>query len=314
MVNTKEDAILLSVKELLDILIKCKKIFISIFIVLFVLILLFNLFLVRNYKVTSEIKINEGFIYFNDILYEYFPDDASNLWMEPEKDFDYAQITRLLTFKREILSLPFLSEVSKQLDSKYDKYDLRKTIDITIDDYKKVLTLSIFAKNPEDAFLICNGITEAYKNFKRDDLNKRYNALLNKIDLKIKDLDKELKVLDSEAQKTAIEFKLDFEKEYGKNNSINQNTNSSSFLTPSNEKKIDDLFYKYNSLKISKENLSENKNYYVDKVNIIKKPEQLDKKDYSVYIRNISMSLVVSFVSALILTFIINYLKIKKQV
>ncbi|MHB1275746.1 MAG: hypothetical protein ACYC0D_07640, partial [Candidatus Humimicrobiaceae bacterium] len=308
MVNTKEDAILLSVKELLDILIKCKKIFISIFIVLFVLILLFNLFLVRNYKVTSEIKINEGFIYFNDILYEYFPDDASNLWMEPEKDFDYAQITRLLTFKREILSLPFLSEVSKQLDSKYDKYDLRKTIDITIDDYKKVLTLSIFAKNPEDAFLICNGITEAYKNFKRDDLNKRYNALLNKIDLKIKDLDKELKVLDSEAQKTAIEFKLDFEKEYGKNNSINQNTNSSSFLTPSNEKKIDDLFYKYNSLKISKENLSENKNYYVDKVNIIKKPEQLDKKDYSVYIRNISMSLVVSFVSALILTFIINYL------
>lgn len=312
MENTKEDANLLSVKELLNILIKCKKIFISIFIVLFVLILLFTFFLVRDYEVTSEIKVNEPFLYFNDILYEYFPDDASNLWMEPEKNFDYAQITRLLIFKREILSLPFLSEVSTQLDSKYNKYDLRKTIDITIDEYKKVLTLNIFAKNPEDAFLICNGIVEAYKNFKRDDFDKSYNNLLSKIDLKINDLNKELKTLDSEAQKAAIEFKLDFEKEHGKNNSVNQNLDSSLFLPPSTEKKINDLFYIYNSLIISKENLIENKNYYVDKVNIIKKPEQLDKNDYSVYIRNISLSLVISFVSALILTFIINYLKIKR--
>lgn len=314
MENTKEDDSLLSVKELLNILRKCKKTFISIFIILFVLILLFTFFLVRNYKVTSEIKINEPFLFYNDILYEYFPDDATNLWMEPEKNFSYAQMSRLLTFKREIQSLTFLNEVSKQLNSKYDKYYLRKTIDITIDEYKRVLTLNIYTKNPGDAFLICNVIVETYKKYKINDFNKSYNNLLSNLDLKIIDLNKELKTLDAEAQKAAIEFKLDFEKENIKDNSANINLDSSLFLPPSTEKKINDLFYIYNSLTISKENLVENKDYYVDKVSIIKNPEPLDSTDYSVYIKNVSLSLIISFVSALILTFIINYLKIKKQV
>jgi capsular polysaccharide biosynthesis protein len=288
MENSREGTILISVKTLLNIIRKCKKIFISIFIALFILILLFTFFLVREYRVTSEINVSEPFLYYNDILYEYFPDDAINLWMEPEENFDYARISRLLIFKREIMSLPFLKEVSKQLDFKYDEYDLRKTIDITIDEYRKVLTLNIYAKNSKDAFLICNGIVEGYKNFKMTDFDKSYNSLLSKLDLKTNELNKELKTLDIEAQ--------------------------GSFLSPSTENKINNLFYTYNSLMISKENLVENKNYYVDKVNIIKEPEQLDKNDWSVCISNVSVSLIISFVSALILTFIINYLIMKKRV
>ena len=82
-----------------------------------------------------------------------------------------------------------------------------------------------------------------------------------------------------------------------------------SFIDPILAKNIETKYEEFNVLKNTKQNLVNNKDFFINRIEIIQNPEMSSIQDNSNYLRNILLSLIAAILIGIIVSFVVNYFK-----
>jgi capsular polysaccharide biosynthesis protein len=286
MQNTTE----INLKIFLRILAKRKIAFLIAFIIVFVLGLTFTFLVSPEYSSTSKISLKNNELVFSDELYEYLPEVADSLLIIPSYKEDqeiYYIVDKLDIVPEELNSEYVISNTVKALQNKIDAQQLIKSINAILDRWTGILTITTYSKTPDLAFAINKNILEYFIEFKKMQIEKSYNIALEKIDDEIASTGKSLAVLQDSAD---------------------ENNKGLIALEETNRE-----FKKYNNLIVIKENLLGNKDFYIDRIEVIDSPEISTVRNESNYLRNILFSLMAAMSIGIIVVFIVNYFKTPKK-
>jgi capsular polysaccharide biosynthesis protein len=286
MQNTTE----INLKNFLKILAKRKIAFLIAFIIVFVLGLTFTFLVSPEYSSTSKISLKNNELVFSDELYEYLPEVADSLLIIPSYKEDqeiYYIVDKLDIVPEELNSEYVISNTVKALQNKIDAQQLIKSINAILDRWTGILTITTYSKTPDLAFAINKNILEYFIEFKKMQIEKSYNIALEKVDGEIASTGKSLAVLQDSAD---------------------ENNKGLIALEETNRE-----FKKYNNLIVIKENLLGNKDFYIDRIEVIDSPEISNVRNESNYLRNILFSLMAAVSIGIIIVFIVNYFKTPKK-
>lgn len=280
------------------------------FIITFLLILLMGLvytFLVApEYGSSSQIKISDDDIYFNDDLYKYFPGEASNLWIFQNYNRINTAIGKLNPIVSELKSGITLNEIIKKANLKISPSVLLRSININIDKYSGIVTITTYSKTKESAYQVNKILLETYINSKKTMLEVAYSDLFSKIDLRLKEVNTDLEGLSVQARQSALEFSI---KWYDELEKFGLGKIDISFIDPILEQNIETKYEEFNVLKNTKQNLVNDKDFFINRIEIIQNPEMSGIQDNSNYLRNILLSLVAAIIIGIIVSFLFNYFK-----
>ena len=242
------------------------------FTIVFAIALLYSFLIAPQYSSISEIRISEDHIYYNEELYIYFPKEADNLWIFPEEAIlDYA-VSKLDPISAEIKFGDFLDKIIKRTNISIDREKLFKYLDFYVDRSRGTLILTVYTKSPELSYTINKAFLDELIDYKKTEHENACKDLTEKIDTRVSELKKELEKL-------------------------------------SNEKEIDSKYAEITVLLNTKNVLLKDKDLFINRIEVIRKPEMFDVRNSSNYFRNILLSLFASLVIGTVIAFIVNYFK-----
>lgn len=304
----KEEQI--SLKSFFTIIFKRKWVFIIIFILIFGLGVIYTFVVAPEYGCSSQIKVSDNDIFYNDDLYKYFPQEASNLWIFSNYRRIDATVGKLDPISSEFKSDAILDGIIKKANLSMNKEELSRSIDIYIDRGLGIVTITTFSKTKELAYQINKILLETYINSKKPGLENAYADLLNKIELKLKEVSADLDSLSEKAQQDAITFSIKWYEELKK---FNLGKTEIGFIDPILEKNIETKYEEFTALNNTRQNLVDNKDFFINRIEIIQNPEMSNIQDNSNYLRNILLSLIAALIIGIIVAFVVNHFKSSKN-
>jgi len=285
-----------------------------IFIITFIIILAFGLvytFIVApEYGSSSQIKISDDEIYYNDDLYKYFPAEASNLWIFKDYNRINSAVGKLDPITSELKSDSVLSEIIEKANLEITPYNLYRSIDIYIDRSLGSMTITVYLKSKELSYQTNKVLLETYINSKRSILEDAYSDLLSKLESRLEGLDSELENLSAQAQESAVEFGIMW---YGELEKFGLEKIEISFVDPVLERNIETKYEEYKVLDNIRQNLTDNKDFFINRIEVIQSPKMSGIQDNSNYLRNILLSLAAAILAGIIVSFVVNYFKSRKN-
>ena len=296
----------ITLKGFFSVINKRKIAFIITFIVILAFGFIYTFIVAPEYGVSSKIRISDSNIYYSSEIYKYFPEEANNLWIIPEyKKMDYV-VGKLDPISLELITDDILSEVIKNTGNDLTKKSLSKYIDIHIDRGLGIVTVTTYAKTPELAYNINKNLINAYINNKKLYLEDSYNNLLKIIDSRIGEVEDELDFLSIKAEENAINFAI---KWYDELDKLNLGKLEISFIDPILARDMENKYEKYVILTDTRKIMLDNKELFIDRIEVLEKPELYNVQDYSNYLRNILLSAVAALIFGIVIAFLINYFK-----
>ncbi|MBA7480091.1 hypothetical protein ES707_15537 [subsurface metagenome] len=289
--TVKEDEI--DLRELFRIFIKRKWWFIGTFVIVLIAGLLFTFLNTPEYSSTSMVKISED--YPLDFIREYFPQEASKL-----------KIGSLNDVATELRLSATLNETAKALNYDIDKDDLSNAINISIDKEKEILTITTTYSDPEIAYKINKTLLDVYKREKNLELNKAYDRLTQKIEAKLLDVQEEIDELSDKAEEYIIGFNVKLLNEIEKSGS-DIPFSGANYTSPEIAGKLNYTLSVYNDLENINYILTENKELFVNKIEVIEEPEISDIEADAGYGRNIAISIFLALIVGVMTAFVANY-------
>jgi len=281
----------IDLRELFRIFIKRKWWFIGTFIIVLIAGLLFTF--LNTYSSTSMLKVKED--YYLDSISRYFPEEAYEL-----------RIGSLNNVSIELKLSEILNEVTKALNYDIDKNDLDKAINISIDEEKEILILTATYSDPEIAYKINKTLLDVYKKEKNLEFNEIYDRLLQKIEAKLADTQGQLDELSNLAEEYIIGFNVKLLNEIEKLGS-GIPFSGANYTSPEIAGKLNHSLTVYNDLEKINYILKENKELFVNKIEIIENPEILDVVAETNYIRNVLITIFLAVIVGFVVVFLGNY-------
>jgi len=295
--NIKEDEI--DLRELFRIFIKRKWWFVGTFLVILITGLLFTFLKTQEYTSTSILKVKED--YYLDSISTYFPEEASEL-----------KIGSLNDVSIELKLRETLNDVTKALNYNIDRNDLDKAIGISIDEEKEILTLTTTYNDPEITYKINKTLLGIYKNKKNSEFNKTYDRLMQKIEARIIDTQGQLDELSNLAEEYIIGFNVKLLNEIEKLGS-GIPFSGANYTSPEIAGKLNHNLSVYNDLEKINYILTENKELFVNKIEVIENPEISDVVAETNYIRNVLITIFLAAIVGFMMVFIVNYFITSKK-
>jgi len=280
--NKKEDVVDFNLKELFWILIKRKWLLIGTFIIILIAGVLFSIFRAPQYSLSSSIKLTENYFYYNDFIYKFFPDEANELWIFP-KDQEYILGNRKLVSIGEYMkSDEFLEEVSKELNYDISKNELKETIGVGINADSRILTLSTVYNEKDKILRVNKEIIDLYIGESKTKLNEVREDLISEIEIKLDSIKEEIDNLFKSLNEDEEEFIL---------------------------MEIDSNYSDYDSLDEIRTILINNKDLFIDRIEVFKEPETSNINEITNLKRDVIISFFSALVVSLIVVFVVNYFK-----
>ncbi len=289
--TVKEDEI--DLRELFRIFIKRKWWFIGTFVIVLIAGLLFTFLNTPDYTSTSMLKVKED--YYLDSIGEYFPEEASEL-----------KIGSLNDVATELKLSNTLNEVIKDLNYDIDRNDLDKAINISIDKEKEILTITTTYSDPEIAYKINKTLLDVYEKEKNSEFSESYGRILQKIETKLINIQEEIDKLSESAEEYIIGFNVKLLSEIEKSGS-DIPFSGANYTSPEIAGKLNYTLSVYNDLEKINYILKENKELFVDKIEVIEGPEVSDVVADTNYGRNIAVSIFLAVIVGFMMVFVANY-------
>jgi len=289
--NIKEDEI--DLREIFRILIKRKWWFVGTFIVVLVAGLLFTFLKTPEYTSTSILKVKED--YYLDSVSTYFPEEASEL-----------KIGSLNDVAIELKLNKTLNEVADRLDYNIDEDDLDKAINVSIDKDKEILMITTVYNDAEATYEINKTLLDVYKREKNSEFNEAYDRLLQKIEAGLIDTQKEIEELSGRAEEYIIGFNVKLLNEIEKSGS-DIPFSGTNYTSPEIAGKLNHNLTVYNDLNEINYIITENKELFVNKIEVIENPEISDVVVETNYIRNVLITIFLAVIVGLMMVFVANY-------
>jgi len=272
--------------------------------------IVYSLLIAPQYSSSSSIKIAEDNLYYNEKLYEYFPQEADDLWIIPEKNLDKQidyMVSKFESAPYEMTSEEVLNAVLKYYTGEsIDIDDLGRSINVSINRKYAIVTVTAYADSPDAAYKINESILDEYIESKRETLEESYENIMARIDFRITEIDSDLESLSEEAEESILSF---FKEHQERFEGLDLYSTGISFVDPVLSKEIDEKYEEYVFLVNTRKVLDGNKDFFIERIEILESPEPGDVQDNSNYFRNILMSIVAAVVFGIAAAFIVNYFK-----
>ena len=268
--------------------------------------LVFTFLVAPEYGLSSQIKISDDDIYYNNDLFKYLPGEASNLWIFQDYNRINAAIGKLNPITSELKSDIILNEIIKKANLNISASALSRSINTNTDRSSGIETITTYLKTKESAYQVNKILLETYVNSKKTTLEAAYSDLLNKLDSRLMEVNNELESLSAQSRQSAVEFSIEW---YGELEKFNLDKIEISFIDPVLAKNIETKYEEFNVLKNTKQNLVNNKDFFINRIEIIQNPEMSGIQDNSNYLRNILLSLIAAIIIGIIVSFVVNYFK-----
>lgn len=262
-----------SVRYILKTFRRKKWLFIGLFLIIVIIGLLFTFLKTPLYQSSSVIKLEESF--YNDNLYKYFPADSESLNIySPETDTKNLEIENLVKDSRYLESNEILGAVLSKLNLGIDRADLNKAIDIFLDRDNNSLEIIVYYSDSNTSYQISNELVSIFIDYKKVDNLKIIEELDLKINSRIDEIEEKINTLDVSDQ-NSLEIEAKF-------NSLN------AILVDLGEIKY---------------NLEQNKDFLINRVEILKQPELPGEPFNTEYIKNILIIIFTALVVGVIAVF-----------
>jgi capsular polysaccharide biosynthesis protein len=304
----------INLKSLFRILAKRKAVFLITSAVIFIIGLTFTFLFSPEYSSDLQITLSDNEIFYNDALYKYFPNEANDLWIIPNTKESYQRVDYIIAkiepINSQLKSEAIVNNALNALQGKITKTQLIRSLNVSIDRWNCLVTIENYARCPELVYNINKSMLDSYVLQKKNELENAYNALLGKLDPEIELSKKEIASLESEIEKEAIDFGVEW---YGRLDELNLNKIKIEFVNPELGNKLDAAMEKYDILNTTRQNMVNNKELFIDRIKVVEPPELSDVKNTSSYLRNILFSLIAALVIGIITAFTVNYFKNPKN-
>ncbi len=274
------------------------------FIGTFIIILIAGLLIIfiRNPGYNSNSKIEIVKDHHISSIEEYFPEEASKL-----------RTKGLAGVSIEMESDEVLEELAGNLSFNISKGKLLNAIHTSINGQRGILTLNVNYTDPESAYEINKKLLDVYKAKKTLELSGAYNILVQKVEKRLVDIQKEINKLSSEAEEYVIDFNLALLEDIKEENP-NINFLGIDYIPPDLSIKLDYLSLTYSDLEKIRYSLTEDKELFTNEIEVVEDPEILDIRADKNYKLSALISLFVAMISGIIIVFIVNYfLSFKKK-
>ena len=301
------------IRDVFKVLIKRKVVFFISFAVILIMSLSYTFLLGPNYLSVSKIKISNVDTGYNNIINRFFPDDSGALFIFSTLSIEKAELSKLNVLLNQIKYGDILDNITGISGKKYLKKDVLKAMDLRINNEEQVLDINIYSKNANEAFEINKAIVDNYQSIVNSNFQKSYSDLLAKVDALIIDKNKTLDDLLLQAEKYVTDYNLSFLEKLKKSDLADLNFVGINYLPPTLSMTINNTFAEVNDLSGAKNILVQNKDLFLKRIEIVKSPALADVADYSNFVRNLVLSIVISLLFAAIISFVVNYFKAPRQ-
>jgi len=307
--DIKNDTVTVDLRNMVQIFKKGKWWFIGIFIVILVISLLLTFSFNKNtqYGVKSQLSINSNSIDYQNIISSLYPEDADKLWLVSTAKW-WIIGTYLDRINNEIKSEPVIDELNKSLGLNINNDELKKQlrVDIIIATESNIV-LTTYSNDLNTAKKINETLINIYTADKASKFTIAYNELLEKINKKISEDELEMQKLTKESEdyvnNTNKKLLDEILKSVGSDKVINYQ--SSSFIPPELQNKINVVTGEYNSLVSINKNLIDNKAIFIDRISI---QNLSDIEKNSFILRNILISFFAALFAGVIVVFVVNFI------
>lgn len=303
--DNKYNQVVVDIKSILDIFKKRKWYFIGIFLVVLLFGLFFTFFIARNhqYKASTSLTLSTDNLEVQKILSKEYPQEAKNLWLIKEGEVYYNNHFYIITL--ELVSEELLNEVVDNLDMDLSSRRLNQLISMGKTQDNSFLIINTFYNNPEDTKKINKVLIDTYISKKEKGFQKVYNELVDEIEKEIEVLEEDLSTLSSEAEEYAISFNKKLIKDLSSENNGNIELKAIGFLPPELENQIRSVTGKYNILRDVLDNLLNNKELYIGRIEISSEPSVYEN---FTYFRNTLLSIIAAVAIGIIFIYIIDFI------
>lgn len=306
----------LTFMDLVKLLYRKKWIFIISFIVIFVAIFAYFFLKPDEYSIDARIKIAEDYMGNNNELYSYYPDEMDGLWIFPTHKRVDSEKKNLEIIAGELNSDEIIAETKKYLNDNHgiNIDNIRDTSTIRVNGTDRSITIRVIYNNPETAVKIAESLTSVYITEKQEYFEGLYSSFLNELIDRTDEDSIELERLNEE--------KNNYEAKYYIANTGPVAERDVDYMgellskTESTDRKMATLNTNYKLLKKVKENLENNKEFFINKIEIIQEPEISNITSNVVsFKKRIAYSVLLGLIAAFIITFIagiasyVNYIK-----
>jgi len=289
----------IDLRELFRIFVNRKWWFVGTFIVVLIAGLLFTFLKTSEYASTSMLKVKED--YYLDSVSEYFPSEASEL-----------EIGSLNDVATELKLSRTLDKVTKALNYDIDGNDLDKAINISIDEEKEILIITTVYSDPEIAYKMNETLLDVYEKEKNSEFNEVYDKLLQKTEARLADTQEKIEELSGKAEEYIIDFNAKLLKEIGKS-AYDAPLVVTTYISPEISGELNYALAVYNDLENINYILKENRELFVDKIEVIEGPELSDAGASANYGRNVLISIFLALIVGVMMVFVANYLASSKK-
>jgi len=296
--NIKEDEI--DLRELFRVFIRRKWWFVGTFIIVLAAGLFFTFTRTPEYRSTSTLKISDD--YYIESISQYFPEIASKL-----------SIGTLGDVEVDLKSTAIREKVIKYLGSDISKNELDKAINISLDENKQIIAITTKHFDPEVSYNINKLMVDIYVDEKTTELTETYQELLERVEEKIINSQKEVEKLSIEAEQYLININLKIMEELEDKNS-NVYFTGINYISPVLLRKLSSAYTISDDLEKISYILSENKNFFTSKIEVVTYPKTPADPAETNYGRNILVSLFLAIIMGFVVVFLANYfLSLKKR-
>lgn len=297
---------IIDLKALVKIIKNTKWWFISTFIIVFIIGMLLNFFAFPNLRYYSKSHIIVSFknAVFQDLVSINFKEENVNLWLIVSPTYWNQSVNNWLTATTKSLSSDeFLGELSGKLNNRFTISELKKSIKFDRDIEINSLNITVSRNNKSEAYEINKKLLEFFSQKKEAEFQEAYLKLLLKVDDRLRALEKNMDLISEEASLKVTD--------YYKNNLNNPDSNNqkveeiftSTALPDDLAAKINEYEIEYKMLSDVKNNLIENKDFYIKRIFYIIEPDVYSNLDF---FRNIILSIFAGFLLACATSLFVN--------
>jgi len=271
-------------KELIYIFIKKKWVFITTSIVVLLAGIILTFLFTPQYNLISTVRITDNYSYYNDFLVKNFPEGTDNLWLYDNSKIGIVENKHLDTIAEELDSNSFLEKLKSNLGYDISKKQLKRAIVIERDTKNRTLSINTVYGDTEVVYSINKTLFELYNDINKEELSKAYAELVEE--------------LDSRSVEVLVEID-DLSVEVKENESVKEKLNSKNVF--------------YNNLKDIKTILSENEEYFINRLELVKTPEEKDVEEYVSRKRYFIFSFFAAIALGIIAVFVANFFQSLKR-
>ncbi|HEY4662894.1 MAG TPA: Wzz/FepE/Etk N-terminal domain-containing protein [Candidatus Humimicrobiaceae bacterium] len=233
---------IIKLKDMVSVSVRKKWVFIGFFLVVLIIGLLFTFIKTPVYQSYSALRLKD--IYYEENLYKYFPEEARALGIfAPGMEIEELESEILNGITKDIRDDVLLDDVSAKLDFEINKDKLNEAISTLIDRGNKVIAITATYSNAEGSYKINNILINTYLENSRNEKSQIIEDSILKINGRVTALEQQFE--DAESQNEGAE---DIESELDS---------------------INNLIIDLNEIKY---NLENNKEVYINNVEISEEP------------------------------------------